>query len=622
MTIILDNGVRGRAVLRAMLVLAVMAGHAAAPMAGARLFAQVADAADAAWRAGETELAARLYEQRLQEDPRDPTALHRLALIRAGGNRFGESLALFDRLLAVRPDDVEARIDRARVLAWSGQPMRAVAALDTVLATQTGELGLLQARAQFAAWSGEYGASLPTHDRILALAPSLHDAQYERARVLARAARFPAAETAYTRILERSPDDAAALLGLAQVQAWSGQAEAATDTYDRVLLAQPRHLEARRGRTRAAAWGGDLVGAERRWREALAIAPAETESLLGLAQTLRWQGRDAAARELVLRVLAREPANAAASELLHSIESELGAVASPGARYAGDSGGNRVVTATGGAGWHPDPRFGLRGEGYYRNARFERPFVTVEHNTYGGMLTAVAQLEPGWIVSAGLGATSNDIVGAPVRRNLAAAIVTPTRHRAAASLALTRSTLDATARLIEWEVTATRAEATVSTMLPGELRLHGNAAFGHYEGGLTGQRNERRSGGFTVERAVLPTLSVALQAHAFGFEIADAGEGYFSPDFYGIAELGTRWRRERRTWALSLEAAPGIQQLRREGERSATVRAAAGAQYVLGPGRSVGVTAALENAALRSMVMLPATDYRYHSVGVTARWTF
>jgi hypothetical protein len=34
------------------------------------------------------------------------------------------------------------------------------------------------------------------------------------------------------------------------------------------------------------------------------------------------------------------------------------------------------------------------------------------------------------------------------------------------------------------------------------------------------------------------------------------------------------------------------------------------------------VTAALENAALSSMVMLPGTDYRYHSVGVTARWTF
>jgi hypothetical protein len=300
----------------------------------------------------------------------------------------------------------------------------------------------------------------------------------------------------------------------------------------------------------------------------------------------------------------------------------LGAIAAPGAHYAGDSGGNRVLTASGGAGWLPDPRFELRGDAYYRNARFERPFVTVEHNAYGGMLTAAAQLEPGWVVSGGLGASSNDIVGAPVRRNLAAAIVTPTRHRTAASLTFNRSALDATARLIEWEVAETRVEATVSTMLPGELLLHGSAAFGHYEGGLTGQRNERRSGGFTIERAVLPTLSLALQGLAFGFDVADAGEGYFSPDFYGIAEFGVRWRRERRAWALSVEAAPGVQQLRREGERSATVRAAAGAQYVLGPGRSIGVTTALENAALSSMAMLPGTDYRYHSVGVLARWTF
>src|SRR5687767_5057086 len=80
------------------------------------------DAADSAWRAGNTELAAQLYEARLARDSMDATALHRLALVHGWKDRFDQSIALFDRLLRVDASNFDARVDRARVLAWRGQP--------------------------------------------------------------------------------------------------------------------------------------------------------------------------------------------------------------------------------------------------------------------------------------------------------------------------------------------------------------------------------------------------------------------------------------------------------------------------------------------------------------------
>src|SRR5258708_7929295 len=75
----------------------------------ARDIAQVREAAREATRRLEVEKAALLYEALLDEQPRDVAALHELAyLYLVPLQREWEALEIYERLLVLSPDDVEA----------------------------------------------------------------------------------------------------------------------------------------------------------------------------------------------------------------------------------------------------------------------------------------------------------------------------------------------------------------------------------------------------------------------------------------------------------------------------------------------------------------------------------
>ena len=86
--------------------------------------------ADSAWLAGDTYTAGELYAAGLAADSTDELALHRVALMRAWDADYDESLDLFGRLLAVSPQNLEARVDRARVMAWGGDYPGAIEEVD------------------------------------------------------------------------------------------------------------------------------------------------------------------------------------------------------------------------------------------------------------------------------------------------------------------------------------------------------------------------------------------------------------------------------------------------------------------------------------------------------------
>ena len=90
--------------------------------------------ADSAWDAGDMTTAERLFRERLAADSNDQRALQRMALLLAWGEHYDESLRLYDRLLRLAPENFGARIERARVVAWSGDPAKAAEELEPVIA--------------------------------------------------------------------------------------------------------------------------------------------------------------------------------------------------------------------------------------------------------------------------------------------------------------------------------------------------------------------------------------------------------------------------------------------------------------------------------------------------------
>jgi tetratricopeptide (TPR) repeat protein len=603
--------------------------HRLLPLAAAALLllaraapARAQDAADRAWAAGNVQEATRLYEQRLAADSGDVRALHRVALSRAWAGKYDEALALLDRALRITPNDAETRLDRARVLAWKGDSRAAVEALDPILQANPTYLPALQARAQFLSWAGDFSASLQTYGRILEIAPGDRGVGLERARVLSWASRFGASEAAYDSLLRRNPQDRDALLGLAQVLAWAGRLDSAEVVYRRVLDVNRNDVEGMHGLARVAAWRGDLRTAERRWRDALARNPEDVDALVGLSQTLRWEGRDAAALDAARHAVRASPTNRDARAELAWARLPTRPSVSPAATYETDSDGNRITTFASGGTLRPDPRLELRADAYWRDARLANSAVP-DAQARGVALGLRTQVEPGWSLSGGAGVSTSDVAGAETRPSWRAAASTPGRLPVTATLAFNHTPLDATAVLIQRQVDVNELNLSAQLVPAQGWSVSAGGGGADFHGRVSGQTNRRTNGNLAVTRRFARYFTLGAAGRAFGFD-RDLNDGYFDPDLYWIGEALARANRDWRKVGVSLELAPGVQQVRRGGDRGATLRTTGGLTYTVAPGRSLGVSAAYANAGLQRLSPTTASGggYRYTAVSVSGRWAF
>lgn len=598
------------------IILAVAAAALAATPARAQQ-----DAADRAWAAGQVEEAARLYEARVQRDSNDVRALHRLGLARAWAGHNDEALTLLDRAARLDPTDLETQVDRARVQANRGDPAGAAAALEPVITANPAYLPALQARAQFLSWAGDFDASLRTYGRVLEITPGDRSVDLERARVLSWASRFGAAEAAYDSILRRNPNDRDALLGKAQVLAWAGRLDVAEVVYQRLLSINRNDREALNGLARTAAWRGDLLTAERRWRASLARDPDDAAALVGLSQTLRWQGRDAAALAAARHAVRVAPTDRDARTELAWTRLPLQPSVAPAVTYETDSDGNRITTLSSGAAFRPDPRVEVRADAYLRDTRLDDA-SKLEGSARGVAMALRAQLEPGWWLLGGAGVTGTDVEDADARASWRAMLSSPARYPVTASLSYAHTPLDATALLIARDVDVDELNLS-ATLIPAQgWAISAGGGGADFHGGVSGETNRRTNANLAITRRLARFFTFGAAGRTFGFE-KDLMDGYFDPDLYRIVEALARVNREWRKWGISAELAPGVQQVGKGGDGSATLRTTGGVTYTVGPGRRIGVSAAYANAGLERLSPTESGGgYRYTAVSVSGSWAF
>ncbi len=582
--------------------------EAAAPPAAT---APQADPADEAWRSGNTAVAREIYQARLEADPTDGVALHRLALMRAWEEDHAGADELFARLLEVEPTNLDARVDRARVWAWAGQTERALDELSALLAESPGHAGALEARALFEAWAGRYEESLTSYDELLAIAPDNGAARRRQAQVLTWASRFEASTAVYDSLLASDPDDVESRLGLAQALTFANELDGAIVEYDRILAADPDHVRALQGKGRALGWANRLVDGEEVYRRAVAVDGTNVSSLVGLAQILRWQDRNAAALEVLRDAEALAPTSPDVREQLRAVSLALDPVANPTVVWEDDSDGNRMLTTNLSGGWHPIPRLDVSADAYWRDLETG----PLRRSAVGATVRASYQLEPGWTVSAGLGGNRTDAASRSSFAAYSLGVRSPARHPATFRLDFAGSGLDATALLVETGVRTTSATASGRwTPLP-LWRVDASVGWARFEGT---QGNDRTSGFLSVSRRIGRLFSVGGSYRTFSFD-QDLTDGYFDPDFYGIAELSGRLLHQPQPWSFLLELAPGVQKVTQAGELGGTVRASARAAYRVAPGREVSLSAGYSSTGLQSF-STGSSDYRYTAIILGASW--
>ncbi|MGY8778162.1 MAG: tetratricopeptide repeat protein [Longimicrobiales bacterium] len=575
------------------------------------------DGADRAWADGNTELALERYSTRLDTDATDGVALLRVGLIRAWSEQYDAAMELLNLLIDLEPNNIDARLARARVRAWSGDIPRAQADVREILDVVPDNVDALAAFALFQSWSGQLDEALASYDALLSIAPEYGAGQRQQAQALAWAAEHEQSLASFRALVAENPDDVDARLGLATALSFSGDFDAALDEFDQGIARAPRDMRGLAGKARTLGWAGRLIESERAALRAVNIDTASGEAWGSLGQAYRGQGRDAAAQEALRIAAGFSPTNPEIRDQLRSVDLALAPLARPTVTAESDSDGNRMLTTSLATSWHPAPRLDLRLSGYYK--QLEQEFTTnlLERTSYSAMLTGVYQLRPGWTVTTGVGGTTTDGEGDPQFVNFNANISTPDRFPFGLGVTVASSGLDETAALADRGVRSSEAVLSARWFPGPQWRVNGNVSIGEYQGT---EANGRRGAYLATSRKLGRLFSLGASFRGFTFE-KNLNDGYFDPDFYGIAELTSYWLYRPVPWSFLIELAPGIQQVAQDGDPSSSLRSNARIGYRVGQGRELSLSYGYSSAGLTSFAT-GDSGYSYNAIILGFNWIF
>lgn len=586
------------------LLLAVTAAAAAAQ-----------DPADQAWRSGDVETARRLYAERLAADSTDDRALHRMALMEAWDGRYEQSLRLFDRLLSLGPN-LEARVDRARVVAWRGQPAEAARMLTALLRREPGYIPALEARAEFLAWAGEHGQAVASYEALAEILPENRSVRSARARILAWTSRLDESIMLYDSLVRSDPDDRTARLGLGRVLGWAGRLDSAAAVYAGLIAQDSADAEAWAGLAQTESWAGRLRRAEHTLERALAADSTNLPALVALTQTLRWQGRDVAADRVLRRAEALAPTNADVRTQRRWVDVAQRPRVATTTTYESDSDGSGILTLFGRGGVRVHPRLDLRPYAYVRWLDFQTAGTSLAQQAWGGALEAVTQVEPGWTLSGALGVSGSDADTVDSQVRWGARLSAPGWWPVIATVAVTREPLDATVQLVRNGVAVVQGSLDLRASPAGGWTVTGALSLAEFRGSAS---NRRTAGALGATRHVFRILTLGANVRAYGFA-ENLTDGYFDPRFYLLAEAPIRWHQTFGGWNPAVEIAPGLQKIA-DVRLSAAIRLNGELRYTIAPGREIAVTGGYSTLGL-SLFAEGAGGYRYGFVSLAGSWGF
>jgi tetratricopeptide (TPR) repeat protein len=193
------------------------------------------------------------------EDPRgypDPIAtamaregvsylsLSRLGIAALRSYEFEQALGVFERALALRPDDLDALFNRAQALVGLGRYAEAEPILDRVIAERPPGVTALTMRAGCAMSRNDLTAAAALLRKAVEVSPRQVDTRANLGRVLVSLGQPAEARRHFEAVLERRPHRADIRVDLASILLEQGDAARATAEVDRVLAANPGHKRA------------------------------------------------------------------------------------------------------------------------------------------------------------------------------------------------------------------------------------------------------------------------------------------------------------------------------------------------------------------------------------------
>jgi hypothetical protein len=331
----------------------------------------------------------------------------------------------------------------------------------------------------------------------------------------------------------------------------------------------------------------------------------------------RWQGRAPDALSAFEAAAGLAPADPEIRDQLRSVGLGFAPDARPSLVLEDDSDGNLMLTTSAAGSWHPTPRLQLRARVYHKSLEQRLGTFTLERAARGLRVSAAFQLSPGWTFSTGVGGSTTSGTGDPSFLSGEIGVRTPERHDLVGTLTVSTSGLDETAVLAERGVRSSEVLASARWMPGPAWRFDASVGVGEYRGT---EANGRRSAALGASRRLGRALALGVGLRGFSFE-KNLFDGYFDPDFYGLAELTGSWLHRPGSWTFVVELAPGLQKVTLDGDVGTSLRSNARAAYALGPGREIGLSLGYSSAGLTSFAT-GGSGYSYTAVILSASWAF
>jgi tetratricopeptide (TPR) repeat protein len=268
---------------------------------------QVFEFAVKAYQAGKLAEAEQLCLKILSADPDSAPTLNLLAVINSASGRNDMALANIDRALALRPDFVEALVNRGIALYGLERFGDALVDYDRAIALRPGYADALVNRGNALGRLQRHEEALASHDNALELQPAHVEALVSRAATLHELRQYGEALRSYDRALVLRPDDAEALVNRGVTLHELKRSAEALNSYDRALIIEPNNVNALTNRGVALHDLGQYGEALASHQRALALQPDHAAARSNRGVTLHRLGRLDEALASYDRALALQP---------------------------------------------------------------------------------------------------------------------------------------------------------------------------------------------------------------------------------------------------------------------------------------------------------------------------
>lgn len=188
---------------------------------------------------GQLDQAASLYEQILQQQPANVTALQLLGALRGQQGRNTEAIRLAEAALRLKPEDFGTLANYASVLMAAGRYDDALDKLDRALSVKPDFYEALYNRGVTLAYLKRFAEAVTSYDKALTLRPNSPECFYSRGISLASLGWLQDALASYDKALALHPNFASALDSRGNALRELGRPEQALESYDRALALVP-----------------------------------------------------------------------------------------------------------------------------------------------------------------------------------------------------------------------------------------------------------------------------------------------------------------------------------------------------------------------------------------------